>query len=90
MRDREYLLHFHKKAKEQGLDVDEYNRLREAIAQVEEDLQRLRDPLRIQLPHRYGKQLMDHEEANQRLAVTASLWDRANIHLQKLFRSARP
>ncbi|ELT99754.1 hypothetical protein CAPTEDRAFT_226862 [Capitella teleta] len=50
VRDREYLLSFHKNANKQKFDVSEYNRLREAITLVEYDLKRLRDPLQVHLP----------------------------------------
>ena len=50
MRDREYLLTVHKLANKQSLDLLKYNRLRDAISQTEYDLQRLRDPLQMNLP----------------------------------------
>lgn len=48
--DREYLKWFHKRAKKSEFDVEEYNKLRESIAQVESDLRRLSDPLQKNLP----------------------------------------
>ena len=48
--DRETLLNIHKNAKKTNLDINKYNKLRDAIAQTEYDLQRLRDPLQLQLP----------------------------------------
>ncbi|XP_063291177.1 calcium uniporter protein, mitochondrial [Pelobates fuscus] len=49
-RDRQYLNFFHKGAKNTSFDIEEYNRLKNAIAQAELDLKRLRDPLQVQLP----------------------------------------
>jgi len=48
--DREYLKWFHKRARKTEFDVEEYNKLRESIAQVESDLRRLQDPLQKNLP----------------------------------------
>lgn len=50
VRDREYLITVHRNAKKLDLDISKYNRLRDAIAQSEYDLQRLRDPLQLHLP----------------------------------------
>ncbi|XP_074648570.1 calcium uniporter protein, mitochondrial-like [Tubulanus polymorphus] len=50
VRDREYLISFHKKARKANLDVNQYNLLKDKIAQAELDLERLRDPLQLQLP----------------------------------------
>ncbi|KAE8591004.1 hypothetical protein XENTR_v10018276 [Xenopus tropicalis] len=49
-RDRQYLHFFHKGAKKTSFDLEEYNRLKNAITQAEVDLKRLRDPLQMQLP----------------------------------------
>ncbi|KAM4703309.1 calcium uniporter protein, mitochondrial [Rhinophrynus dorsalis] len=49
-RDRQYLHFFHKGAKKTRFDLEEYNRLKNAIAQAELDLKRLRDPLQVHLP----------------------------------------
>jgi len=48
--DREYLKWFHKRAKKTEFNVEEYNKLRESITQVESDLRRLQDPLQKNLP----------------------------------------
>ncbi|XP_055932372.1 calcium uniporter protein, mitochondrial-like [Argiope bruennichi] len=48
--DRQTLFGFHKFARKSGLDVQRYNNLKDSIAQVEEDLRRLRDPLQLHLP----------------------------------------
>ncbi|XP_058841158.1 calcium uniporter protein, mitochondrial-like isoform X1 [Acipenser ruthenus] len=49
-RDRQYLLFFHKGAKKNRFDIEKYNQLKDAIAEAELDLKRLRDPLQLQLP----------------------------------------
>ncbi|XP_036293686.1 calcium uniporter protein, mitochondrial isoform X2 [Pipistrellus kuhlii] len=51
-RDRQYLLFFHKGAKKSRFDLEKYNKLKDAIAQAEMDLKRLRDPLQVHLPLR--------------------------------------
>ncbi|XP_023610892.1 calcium uniporter protein, mitochondrial isoform X4 [Myotis lucifugus] len=51
-RDRQYLLFFHKGAKKTRFDLEKYNQLKDAIAQAEMDLKRLRDPLQVHLPLR--------------------------------------
>jgi len=48
--DRENLKWFHKRAKKVEFNVEDYNKLRESITQVEADLRRLRDPLQKNLP----------------------------------------
>ncbi|KFO80399.1 hypothetical protein N303_14269, partial [Cuculus canorus] len=49
-RDRQYLFFFHKGAKKTQFDLEKYNQLKDAIAQAELDLKRLRDPLQVHLP----------------------------------------
>lgn len=52
VRNRQYLLTFHKRAKKmEGLwDVAKFNSLKEGIYSAERDLRRLRDPLHLRLP----------------------------------------
>lgn len=50
VRDRQHLITLHKKAKKLGLDLNQYNQLKDQIRQVELDLRKLRDPLRLHLP----------------------------------------
>ena len=50
VKDREFLIAFHDKAKKQNLDVLRYNALANEISQTELDLKRLRDPLQLHLP----------------------------------------
>jgi len=50
VRDREHLITLHRNLKGSNFDLAFYNQLRDALAQTELDLQRLRDPLQMQLP----------------------------------------
>lgn len=45
--DRRFLITFYKNARKHNWDVEKYNELRDSIEQVEADLKRLRDPLRL-------------------------------------------
>lgn len=46
VRDRQHLLTLHKKARKMGFDLCQYNTLKEQLANVKQDLERLHDPLR--------------------------------------------
>uniref|UniRef100_V9KQG4 Calcium uniporter protein n=3 Tax=Callorhinchus milii TaxID=7868 RepID=V9KQG4_CALMI len=50
MTDRQFLHYFYRGAKRCKFNVEEYNKIREELAEVERDLRRLRDPLQLQLP----------------------------------------
>jgi len=45
VRDRQYLITVHKKARKSGLDLHTYNLLKDKMANVQTDLARLKDPL---------------------------------------------
>lgn len=45
MKDRQFLIAVHKKAKKKGFDVVRYNQLKEEAHDIENDLRRLHDPL---------------------------------------------
>lgn len=53
VRDRQHLMILHKRARKIGLDIDQYNALKDEIARTELDLNRLRDPIQVHLPPRY-------------------------------------
>lgn len=90
VRDRAYLLHFHKKAKKLGMNVAEYNRLQENIAQVENDLKRLRDPLRVHHPPTGTKSIdSDCNPSVSGQLVATSLWNRTQLRLQNLLRTSK-
>ncbi|KAM9142344.1 calcium uniporter regulatory subunit MCUb, mitochondrial isoform 2-T2 [Pangshura tecta] len=50
VRDRQFLQYFYRKSRSQHFDVEQYNKLKEALAEVEESLRRLHQPLHLQLP----------------------------------------
>lgn len=50
VKDRQQLITLHKKAKKLGLDLNQYNQLKDQITKVELDLTKLRNPLRLRLP----------------------------------------
>nr|CAB3263707.1 calcium uniporter protein, mitochondrial [Phallusia mammillata] len=49
-RDRQYMRFFYRQAERTKFDVNKYNKLCGEIAQAEQDLKRLRDPLHLNLP----------------------------------------
>ncbi|XP_072111986.1 calcium uniporter regulatory subunit MCUb, mitochondrial-like [Mobula birostris] len=50
MKERQKLHYFHRFARRCRFDVGNYNKIKEEIAKVEEDLRRLRNPLKLHLP----------------------------------------
>jgi hypothetical protein len=66
VKDREFLIAFHNKAKKANLDVSQYNKLKEDITIAEVDLRRLRDPLQLHLPiEQLGKPKMHEPDYNE-------------------------
>ncbi|XP_062991945.1 calcium uniporter regulatory subunit MCUb, mitochondrial [Elgaria multicarinata webbii] len=49
-RDRQFLRYFHRKSQNQNFNVDQYNKLKEELAEVEDSLKRLKSPLQLRLP----------------------------------------
>ncbi|KAL9851268.1 calcium uniporter regulatory subunit MCUb, mitochondrial isoform 1-T1 [Geothlypis trichas] len=49
-KDRQFLHYFYRKSKKQRFNVERYNKLKDDLAEAEESLRRLRQPLRLRLP----------------------------------------
>lgn len=49
-KDRQFLHYFYKGAQKKQFNVGKYNQLREQLAEVEDDLKRLRNPTQLRLP----------------------------------------
>ncbi|XP_060682715.1 calcium uniporter protein, mitochondrial-like [Hemiscyllium ocellatum] len=50
IKDRQFLHYFHRGARRNNFDIQKYNKIKEEMAEVEKNLQRLRDPLQLHLP----------------------------------------
>ncbi|GFO18531.1 mitochondrial calcium uniporter protein [Plakobranchus ocellatus] len=61
VKDRQFLIKFHKMASKEKLDVEKYNQLKDAIAEAENDLRRLRDPLQLHLPIKEMEKIIKKE-----------------------------
>ncbi|XP_027760372.1 calcium uniporter regulatory subunit MCUb, mitochondrial isoform X4 [Empidonax traillii] len=49
-KDRQFLHYFYRKSKKQHFNVERYNKLKDDLAEAEESLRRLRQPLHLRLP----------------------------------------
>ncbi|NWI12932.1 MCUB protein, partial [Crypturellus soui] len=49
-KDRQFLHYFYRQSKSQRFNVQQYNKLKEDLAEAEESLRRLRQPLQLRLP----------------------------------------
>uniref|UniRef100_U3IRT9 Calcium uniporter regulatory subunit MCUb n=1 Tax=Anas platyrhynchos platyrhynchos TaxID=8840 RepID=U3IRT9_ANAPP len=50
VKDRQFLHYFYRKSKAKRFNVEQYNKLKEDVAEAEESLRRLRQPLHLRLP----------------------------------------
>uniref|UniRef100_A0A8C8RNK4 Calcium uniporter protein n=1 Tax=Pelusios castaneus TaxID=367368 RepID=A0A8C8RNK4_9SAUR len=50
IKNRQFLHYFYRKSRSQRFDVEQYNKLKEELAETEESLRRLHQPLHLQLP----------------------------------------
>ncbi|XP_022657997.1 calcium uniporter protein, mitochondrial-like isoform X3 [Varroa destructor] len=67
VRDREFLKAFWKGASKRGLQLSRYNELRDSLAECQEELRRLRDPLQKHLPLReICDDCVHHKELEER------------------------
>lgn len=72
VRDRQFLLGYHRKARKTGLDVTRYNHLKDKLYALETDLQRLRDPLVLNLPPQHLAKVLAEETQSQATYLTKS------------------
>ena len=84
VKDRQYLITFHKNAKKLGLDVDRYNQLKDQIDSIESDLKRLRDPLALHLPLKTRLNRVDMSKLSHETSYSSILHK-----LQELFKKSQ-
>jgi len=82
VRDRQYLIAVHKRARKSGLDLHAYNQLRDRLAHARADLARLKDPL---VPaHRARALTYDPLLSDGQPDGTAGLWAGLKSRLKSL------
>ena len=84
VRDRQYLIAMHKKAKKQGLDLLQYNALRRQIVEIEGDLRRLRDPLYLHVPAVPKKIYATDEVSPNEVTASSSQESQTNARLKEI------
>lgn len=87
VKDRQYLLTIHKRAKKKNFDIDQYNALKRQIAEIEYDLRRLRDPLNLQLPPRVDRSQESPPKtppSDNPVAVSRNITDKQQIKTNPL------
>lgn len=68
VRDRQYLLSFHKRAKKNEWDVNKYNSLKEGIDRVEDELSKLRDHTKLRPSNEALRKVAQDLEKNSSMA----------------------
>ncbi|XP_025420395.1 calcium uniporter protein, mitochondrial isoform X2 [Sipha flava] len=82
VRDRQYLITMHKKARKSGLDLHMYNQLKDQMSCVQTDLARLKDPL---IPPHRSQVLFDPLAGSDSLgAEPQGLWSELMARLKSL------
>ncbi|XP_025202439.1 calcium uniporter protein, mitochondrial [Melanaphis sacchari] len=82
VRDRQYLITMHKKARKSGLDLHTYNLLKDKMASVQTDLARLKDPLVP--PHRSQILFDPLANCNATEMEPTGLWPRLRTRIKSL------
>ena len=83
VRDRQFLLSFHRKAKKEFWDVEEYNKLKDGIMHLERDIQRLREPFKQKLIQA-SKPSFDSKDASSLLGSQINIGNIKNMLKGKL------
>lgn len=82
VRDRQYLITVHKKARKSGLDLHTYNLLKDKMAGVQTDLARLKDPL---IPPHRAQVLYDPlADCNATGMEPTGFWSRLRARIKSL------
>lgn len=79
VRDRQYLLSFHKRAKKSDWDVDKYNTLKDGIDRVEADLSKLRDHTKLRPSNEALRKVAQDLEKNSMASLLGSQVNIGNI-----------
>lgn len=73
VKDRQFLIAVHKKAKKKGFDLTRYNRLREEAHDIESNLLRLHDPLRLRHSPNAGFKITNANDQIIQMALSTKL-----------------
>lgn len=65
VKDRQFLIAVHKKAKKLGFDINRYNQLRDEAYTIESNIRRLRDPIKMRHAQKDGSDAVRPSAAGQ-------------------------